>query len=232
MFTGIIEQIGTVLELKKPQSGERDDLGVSLTITDVGDLLSDCNLGDSICINGTCLTVTEFTADQFTVGLSPETLRRTNLGRLQTGDSVNLERAMGVATRFGGHFVQGHVDSTGTIISKSPEGNSLWLRIKPTDPILLKNIVPKGYITVDGTSLTVCDVNDDEQWFSLMLVEYTRGRVILPHKPEGSLVNLEVDMLGKYVERIVDYTVNGQKVQDRIQSIVRRSIKDMANLDD
>ncbi|KAJ1981198.1 Riboflavin synthase alpha chain [Dimargaris cristalligena] len=180
------------------------------------------HLGSS---SGTCLTVTEMNSDSFSFGLSPETLRRTNLGQLKRGDNVNLERAMGISTRFGGHFVQGHVDSTGTIVAKIPEGNSLWLRIKPTDIDLLKNIVPKGYITVDGTSLTVCEVNDNEGWFSLMLVAYTQGRVILPTKPEGSLVNLEVDMLGKYVERIVEHSLNGQKTQDRIETLVRRALQ-------
>ncbi|RKP37663.1 riboflavin synthase alpha chain [Dimargaris cristalligena] len=225
MFTGIIEQIGTVRQLNMPESVNLGDEGVTLVITQVGDLLTDCHLGDSICINGTCLTVTEMNSDSFSFGLSPETLRRTNLGQLKRGDNVNLERAMGISTRFGGHFVQGHVDSTGTIVAKIPEGNSLWLRIKPTDIDLLKNIVPKGYITVDGTSLTVCEVNDNEGWFSLMLVAYTQGRVILPTKPEGSLVNLEVDMLGKYVERIVEHSLNGQKTQDRIETLVRRALQ-------
>ncbi|KAJ1651716.1 Riboflavin synthase alpha chain [Dispira simplex] len=229
MFTGIVEKIGTVLELTSPESVQMGDQGVSLTVNDVGELLNDAQLGDSMCINGTCLTITDMEQDCFTVGLSPETLRRTNLGVLKKGDKVNLERAMGVSTRFGGHFVQGHVDGTGKIVEKIPEGNSLWLHIAPTDKDMLRHIVPKGYITVDGTSLTVCDVNDDEGWFSLMLVVYTQTHVILPLKEVGESVNLEVDMLGKYVERIVDHTLRGEKTRETIEAMVRRTLHNSAN---
>ncbi|KAJ1965936.1 Riboflavin synthase alpha chain [Dimargaris xerosporica] len=225
MFTGIVETIGRVDQLVIPKTFGPGQQGATLSIADASSVLTDCQVGDSICVNGTCLTVTDFTSDRFTVGLSPETLRRTNLGKLQTGAAVNLERAMGVGTRFGGHFVQGHVDTPGTLVAKIPEGDSLWLRIAPKDPTMLKNIVPKGYIAVDGTSLTVCEVNDVEGWFSLMLVAYTQSHVILPQKAVGDEVNLEVDMLGKYVERIVEYTLHDNKVKKTIESAVRKTLQ-------
>jgi riboflavin synthase len=143
------------------------------------------NLGDIIAINGTYLTVTEFDTQlsQFTVGLSPETLRKT-LIELGPGSSVNLEQAVQPMSLMGGHFVQGHVDGTGEIVSKEPEGDSLWVKVK-TGKELLKYIVPKGFIVVDGTSLTVVDVFDEEDCFNFMLVAYTQQKVVIPLKKVG-----------------------------------------------
>ncbi|MCL7028240.1 hypothetical protein MKW94_013926 [Papaver nudicaule] len=151
-------------------------------------ILEDVKLGDSISVNGTCLTVTEFDKKEsdFSVGLAPETLRKTSL----------IELGMG------GHFVQGHVDGTGEIVSLEFEGDSLWVKVK-TPPEVLKFIVPKGFIAVDGTSLTVCQVFDDEECFNFMLVAYTQQNVVIPLKKVGQKVNLEVDILGKYVERLL-----------------------------
>lgn len=167
-------------------------------------VLEDVHLGDSIAVNGTCLTVTHFDLNlkEFTVGLSPETLRKTSLSELKPGTLVNLERAMLPSTRMGGHFVQGHVDGTGEIVEKRVEGYSLWVKVR-TDEKVLKYIVPKGFIAVDGTSLTVVDVFDDEKCFNFMLVAYTQQQVVIPLKNVGQLVNLEVDILGKYVERLL-----------------------------
>lgn len=167
-------------------------------------VLEGVNLGDSIAVNGTCLTVTEFDhkASDFTVGLAPETLRKTSLVELGSGSLVNLERAVTPVSRMGGHFVQGHVDGTGVIVSMVPEGDSLWVKVK-TDKELLKYIVPKGFIAVDGTSLTVCEVFDDEECFNFMLVAYTQQKIVVPLKKVGNKVNLEVDILGKYVERLL-----------------------------
>lgn len=167
-------------------------------------MLEDIHLGDSISVNGTCLTVTDFdtTLSEFTVGLSPETLRKTSLSELEQGSSVNLERALRPTTRMGGHFVQGHVDGTGVIVGRETEGDSLWVKVK-TGKELLKYIVPKGFIAVDGTSLTVVDVFDDEECFNFMLVAYTQQKVVIPLKQVGQKVNLEVDILGKYVERLL-----------------------------
>ncbi|KAJ1668679.1 Riboflavin synthase alpha chain [Coemansia sp. RSA 1813] len=202
MFTGIVECMGKVGEFTVLDTTKAGGNGASLTINEAQQILADCHLGDSISINGTCLTVTEFTADSFKVGLAPETLSRTNLGTLQPGDHVNLERALAAGHRFGGHFVQGHVDTTAQIIEITPDANSLWFKMRLTDPQYMRYVVPKGFIAIDGTSLTVCDVNDQESWFTIMLVAYTQSHVVLPTKKIGDAVNIEVDMLGKYVEKI------------------------------
>ncbi|WP_298482998.1 riboflavin synthase [uncultured Chloroflexus sp.] len=193
MFTGIIEEIGIVERLSQAEGGW------SLTVQAVT-VLEGTALGHSIAVNGACLTVTALTDGSFTVGLSPETLRRTNLGEVQPGDGVNLERSLAVNGRIGGHFVQGHVDGTGVIRSFRPEGDSLWVTVE-AEPALLRYIVPKGYIAVDGTSLTVVDVLPDA--FTFMLVAYTQQHITLPRKPVGSRVNLEVDVLAKYVEKFL-----------------------------
>ncbi|XP_078439727.1 lumazine-binding family protein [Wolffia australiana] len=197
LFTGIVEEIGTIERI-----GASPDGGFEMTIS-ARTVLSGVNLGDSISVNGTCLTVTAFNSASFEVGLAPETLRKTSLGELSVSSSVNLERALTPASRMGGHFVQGHVDGTGEIVSFEAEGDSLWVKVK-TSPELLRYIVPKGFIAVDGTSLTVVKVYDDESCFDFMLVAYTQQNVVIPLKKLGDKVNLEVDILGKYVERILN----------------------------
>lgn len=194
MFTGIVEEVGRVQRLW--QSADSWQLRIA-----AASVLADVQLGHSIAINGTCLTVTEFTPQSFTVGLSPETLRCTNLGELLTDAEVNLERSLAADGRIGGHFVQGHVDGTGVITKKQPEGDSLWLTIDPP-PDLLRLIVPKGYVAIDGTSLTVVDVTSKH--FTFMLVAYTQTHITLPRKPIGDRVNIEVDILGKYVKSLVE----------------------------
>lgn len=196
MFTGIVEEMGKVRELRTV-----DEVGFEMTI-EANAVLEDVKMGDSIAVNGVCLTVTWFDSHAFTVGLSPETLRKTSLGEALPGYDVNLERALQPNSRMGGHFVQGHVDGTGEIVSMEVEGDSLWIKVR-TDPALLKYIVPKGFITVDGTSLTVVDVFDDDNCFNFMLVAYTQQKVIIAGKKVGNRVNLEVDILGKYVERLL-----------------------------
>ncbi|KAJ8763854.1 hypothetical protein K2173_003636 [Erythroxylum novogranatense] len=196
LFTGIVEEMGEV-----KQVGTNKDGGFDLKIC-AKTVLEGVNLGDSIAVNGTCLTVTNFTDQEFTVGLSPETLRKTSLIELESGSLVNLERAVQPTSRMGGHFVQGHVDGTGEIVGKDAEGDSLWVKVK-VDERLLKYVVPKGFIAVDGTSLTVVDVFDDEGCFNFMLVAYTQQKVVIPLKKVGQKVNLEVDILGKYVERLL-----------------------------
>lgn len=194
MFTGIVEEVGRVQRLW--QSADSWQLRIA-----AASVLADVQLGHSIAINGTCLTVTEFTPQSFTVGLSPETLRCTNLGELLTDAEVNLERSLAANGRIGGHFVQGHVDGTGVITKKQPEGDSLWLTIDPASD-LLRLIVPKGYVAIDGTSLTVVDVTSKH--FTFMLVAYTQTHITLPRKPIGDRVNIEVDILGKYVKSLVE----------------------------
>ncbi|XP_057954567.1 riboflavin synthase [Malania oleifera] len=198
LFTGIVEETGEIKQLGVAEHG-----GFEMKIH-AKTVLEGVKLGDSISVNGTCLTVTEFDTrlSEFTVGLSPETLRKTSLIELVPGSVVNLERALTVETRMGGHFVQGHVDGTGEIVALEAEGDSLWVKVRTT-PELLKYIVPKGYITVDGTSLTVVKVFDEEECFNFMLVAYTQQKVVIPLKKVGQKVNLEVDILGKYVERLL-----------------------------
>jgi riboflavin synthase len=162
-------------------------------------------LGDSISINGVCLTVTTFTKlpPAFTVGIAPETLRLTNLGGLKTNARANLERAVRADTRMGGHFVQGHVDTTATIVAREADGNSLRLRFAPAPEHrwVLRYVVHKGYVALDGTSLTVTAVNDAEGWWEVMLIAYTQERVVMAGKQVGDTVNVEVDVLAKYAEK-------------------------------
>ncbi len=193
MFTGIVEEMGCVLALAGDQ--ERGNfMTVGSRIAREG-----AQLGDSSTINGTCLPVTALADESFSVGLSPETLRRTNLGQLQPDDPVNLERALTFGGRMGGHYVQGHVDGVGAIVAVEPEGDSKRIRIRPPTH-LMPYIVEKGYIAVDGVSLTVAAL--DDQTFTIAMIAYTEAAVIMGSQPVGAPVNLEVDMIAKYVERL------------------------------
>jgi riboflavin synthase len=194
MFTGLVEEIGTVRRIWTT------DKGLMLSV-DAEYVLNDVKVSDSISINGVCLTVTTVSADSLVVGIALETQRRTNLGNLQPGDFVNLERSLPFNGRVGGHFVQGHVDGTGVIMEMSPEDESLWVKVEASEE-LLKYMVPKGFVSVDGVSLTVVNVFPNA--FDFMLISYSQEHVILPRKIVGELVNLEVDLLGKYVERFVE----------------------------
>lgn len=186
--------------------------GTSLTISlpASSKLLEGALLGDSISVNGVCLTATDIHFDNsdtttappsFKVGIAPETLRLTNLGSLATGSGVNLERAVRADTRMGGHFVQGHVDTTASIAQISADGNALTFRLAPRALDVLRYVVHKGYVALDGTSLTVTAVNDAEGWFEVMLIVYTQQKVVLARKKVGESVNLEVDVLAKYAEK-------------------------------
>jgi len=195
MFTGIVEELGHVA------SCQPTDKGFDLSV-DCKTVLEGTILGDSIAVNGVCLTVTSQTDTQFTAGLAPETRSRTNLDALTTGSPVNLERSVTPTTRMGGHFVQGHVDNVGYIKSFEKDNDALWVAIEaPKD--LMKYIVTKGYITLDGTSLTVVGVGDD--WFNVTLVAYTQQHIVMPTKAVGDAVNIEVDVLGKYVENLLKH---------------------------
>ena len=193
MFTGIVEEIGTVRALEERDDGVYLQVGASVVCDDL-------RLGDSVSVNGVCLTVTQYDAAAFTVGLAPETLRRTNLGDLHAGDGVNLERAVAAGGRMGGHYVQGHVDGTGEILGARPEGDSLWMTFRaPAD--LLPYLVVKGFVAIDGISLTIAERRDDT--FSVALVAYTQSAVTLAGKRPGDRVNLEVDVIAKYVESLL-----------------------------
>ncbi|WOL20451.1 hypothetical protein Cni_G29256 [Canna indica] len=200
LFTGIVEEMGRIERLGP--SGDADG-GFEMRIS-ASNVLGGVQLGDSIAVNGTCLTVSDFdlATSTFTVGLAPETLRRTDLGELAPGCPVNLERAVQPVSRMGGHFVQGHVDGTGEIVSLVPEGDSLWVKVRVA-PELMRYIVPKGFIAVDGTSLTVVGVYEEESCFDFMMVAYTQQKVVIALKEVGDKVNLEVDILGKYVEKLL-----------------------------
>lgn len=226
MFTGIVEILGTVSKLEKLDKTASGGGGTSLTIVGAEEILGDCHEGDSISVNGTCLTVTEFDKSTFKVGVAPETLRRTNLGTLKEGSQVNLERAVSAHTRMGGHFVQGHVDTIATILSVTQDGNAKTFRFQPRDRSVLRYIVEKGFITVDGASLTVTNVQDGpDGWWEVMLVAYTQERVVTATKQPGDAVNVEVDMVGKYVEKnVAAYFEDGAGESGIIEKMVARIV--------
>ncbi|KAI7880297.1 alpha subunit of riboflavin synthase [Lichtheimia hyalospora FSU 10163] len=220
MFTGLVEQIGTVIGISPQDTSESGGNGWSITVGDAASILGDCHIGDSIAINGTCLTVTEFDKETFKVGVAPESLRRTNLGDLKVGSKVNLERAMDSQKRFGGHMVQGHVDTTVNIIKIKPEGNSVWFTFQTDDKDIMRYIIPKGFICLDGTSLTVCDVDDNEKTFSIMMIAHTQEHVIMPLKAVGDRVNVEVDMLAKYALKSLQGAITDN---EGLLSLVKRA---------
>ncbi|MBI1393823.1 MAG: riboflavin synthase [Alphaproteobacteria bacterium] len=201
MFTGLVEEIGTVTAAGPRAGGYRISIGADATLGDI-------ELGASIAVNGVCLTVEAFTDEAFTVGLAPETLSRTNLGELRPGAPVNLERAALPTTRLGGHYVQGHVDGVGVIESFRPDADALWLKVALA-PELLRYIAPKGYVAIDGASLTIVNVGGD--WFDVTLISYSQEKLILPRKKPGDRVNIEVDMLAKYVERLAAPAIAGAR---------------------
>jgi riboflavin synthase len=188
MFTGIVEEIGKV---KKIGSGRLN--------IEAFEVLRGTKPGDSMSVSGACLTVTSISNDGFDVEIMPETARRTNLGRLRYGDRVNLERAIPADGRFGGHFVQGHVDDIGKVLSVKPEEGAFIVRIS-VPARLLPYVASKGFIAVDGVSLTIIDCDDFS--FSVSLVTYTREHTTLGIIRPGDIVNLEVDIIAKYVERL------------------------------
>ena len=149
------------------------------------------------------MTVTSFTPTAFTIGVAPETLRRTTLGSLRTGARVNLERAARADTRLGGHLVQGHVDTIAEIVQRRPDGEAVTFRLAPREKRVLRHVVEKGYVCLDGTSLTVTTVDVVGGWLEIMLIVYTQERIAMASKKEGESVNLEVDMVAKYVESCV-----------------------------
>jgi riboflavin synthase len=205
---------------------QSEDGGTTLTISKASEVLGDCNLGDSISINGTCLTVTSFDKDSFKVGVAPETLRRTNLGSLKQNSHVNLERAVSASTRMGGHFVQGHVDTVAKILKIEPDGEALTFRFQPRDKGVLRYVVEKGYVTIDGASLTVTKVDDEEGWWEVMLISYTQEKVVTASKKPGDDVNVEVDQIGKYVEKAVEgYFSRGSSGEPAVlQKMVERIV--------
>lgn len=194
MFTGIIEELGEVLAI--------EHLADSLRLTIKGPkVVSDVNRGDSISVSGTCLTAVEFDETSFTADVMQETLNKTSLAGIQVGSPVNLERAMTAATRFGGHVVQGHVDGVGEIVSRTPSEN--WELVRVRIPIeLMKYVVLKGSITIDGVSLTVNEVGPD--FITLSLIPETLRLTTLGSKQPGDKVNVEADIMAKHIERLLE----------------------------
>ncbi len=192
MFTGIVEEVGEVVRVER--RGLEALFGIRASFA------KELKEGDSVCINGACLTVVAVQAPQFWVQAVEETLKRTNLGFLKSGDRVNLERALPVTGRLGGHFVQGHVDGTGVIAQIVPRLQAKIVRIQ-TPRELMPYIVPKGSIAVDGVSLTVVDVG--AEWFTVWLVPYTLAHTTLGLRKVGDVVNLETDILAKYIRQML-----------------------------
>lgn len=187
MFTGIIEEIGKVISAR----------GGELSIA-AGDVMAGMEAGVSIAVSGVCLTVTDFANSSFSVKVMAETLRRTNLGRLAAGDRVNLERALPLGGRLGGHLVQGHVDNTGRVLSITPEGGAMLISFY-APPEVTEYLVEKGFIAVDGVSLTI--VTKDTSSFRVSVVDYTLKHTTLGSRRVGDTVNLEVDIIAKYVKQ-------------------------------
>ena len=195
MFTGIVEEMGAVHYLGPARERDGIDLVIRSALA-----RQNAMIGDSIAVNGVCLTVTALDDAGFTVGLSPETLRRTALGELDERDPVNLERSLPIHGRLGGHIVQGHVDGVATVAQVTEEGDALWMTFAAPAAIL-RYIVYKGYVAVNGVSLTVAAL--DASSFSVQLIDHTRRHVDLGAMRPGTRVNVEVDVLGKYVEKLL-----------------------------
>lgn len=199
MFTGIVEEIGTV---KKIARGQKAYLEIQ-----ADKIFSDIHIGDSIAVNGVCLTVTGFSGKVFTADVMNETFSRSSLGSLKMGSHVNLERAMSANGRFGGHIVSGHIDGTGKITNIKKDGNAVWYKIS-ADENIIKYTVEKGSIAIDGISLTVARVERDN--FSVSIIPHTSEKTILSEKKTGDTVNLENDIIGKYVERFLNFDKTGK----------------------
>lgn len=192
MFTGIVEELGRVTRLEEKPGSTRFTVSAERVVADLG-------VGDSIAVNGACLTVVELGSRIFALEATPETLRRTNLGTLTEGSLVHLERALAANGRLGGHFVQGHVDAVGTVADLRPEGDSVVVTFS-APPEVMRYVVSKGSIAVDGVSLTVVDVLEDR--FTVALIPHTQEVTLLTKRGIGAPVNLEADILAKYVARI------------------------------
>lgn len=193
MFTGIVEELGTIRSIRRGAASAVLSIGAEA-------VLSDLRIGDSVAVNGVCLTATGVDGSGFTADVMHETLQRSSLGALGPGSRVNLERAMAADGRFGGHIVSGHIDGTGTIAERRRDDNAVWYTVS-APPALLRYIVEKGSIAIDGISLTVASVEADR--FSVSVIPHTAAVTLLGAKGPGDVVNLETDIIGKYVERLL-----------------------------
>lgn len=203
MFTGIVEEIGVIQGVK---NGEKS----SKLLIKANKVLDKTILGDSICTNGVCLTVTNISGNIFEVDIMSETFRRSNIGQLSIGSKVNLERALTLETRLGGHIVSGHIDGIGEIISLIKDDNATWVSIKASSDIL-KYVVEKGSIAIDGISLTVAYI--DNEMFKVSIIPHTSQETILLNKKTGETVNIECDVIGKYVEKFLGLEIKNRVVK-------------------
>ncbi|MBE5918314.1 MAG: riboflavin synthase [Pseudobutyrivibrio ruminis] len=193
MFTGIVEELGTIKRIVRGSSHQQISINCKKIIEDI-------HLGDSIAVNGVCLTVVEFTDNGFSADVMNETFMRSSLGTLKPGSYVDLERAMAADGRFGGHIVSGHIDGNGVIKSIRLDGNAVWFEIRAEEKIL-EGIVEKGSITIDGISLTVAAVGRDS--FNVSIIPHTLKETVLGHKKNGDIVNIENDVVGKYIKKFL-----------------------------
>ena len=206
MFTGLIEEVGTIQNVRR---------GARSCVLTIGckKVLEGSQIGDSIAVNGVCLTVKNMGGSYYTADVMAETMNRSSLGQLSTGASVNLERAMPANGRFGGHIVSGHIDGTGTVQSIEPDDNAIWYTIA-AKPNLLRYIVEKGSITIDGISLTVAYV--DEHCFKVSIIPHTQQVTALHDRGVGDIVNLECDIIGKYVEKLLQPAAGEEETKKEI----------------
>lgn len=193
MFTGIVEETGNIKSIARGANS-------AVLTVEASEVLTDVHLGDSIAVNGVCLTCTSFTSTQFTADVMHETLNRSSLGQLRPGSKVNLERAMRADGRFGGHIVAGHIDGVGRITDIRRDDNAIWYTIDTPDEIM-RYIIEKGSIAIDGISLTVAAVGSS--WFKVSIIPHTAAQTTLSIKKPGDIVNLENDLIGKYVEKLI-----------------------------
>ncbi|WP_314585339.1 riboflavin synthase [Paenibacillus terrigena] len=206
MFTGLVEEIGTMRRIYR--KGEAMILHI-----EASKIMDDVQLGDSIAVNGVCLTVIAYDQASFSVDVMPQTFRHTNLSQLKPGSRVNLERAMKANGRFGGHIVQGHADGTGAIIGRSEDANAVVFEIKPDEDAMFKFIIPQGSVTLDGISLTVVKADPADSVFSVSIIPHTLAETVLQEKNSGSTINIECDVLGKYVDHLLHYRSRGEQTK-------------------
>lgn len=198
MFTGIVEEVGKIKSIISGANSAKICISAKK-------ILEDVSLGDSIAVNGICLTVVDYTESNFTADVMHETINKSSFNNMKCGTTVNLERAMSANGRFGGHIVSGHIDGIGEIIDKHKDDNAIWFKIR-TKHEIMKYIIKKGSIAIDGISLTVAKVEDDN--FSVSIIPHTMKNTILVDKNRGDVVNLENDSIGKYVEKLLSFGIS------------------------
>lgn len=204
LFTGLVEELGSIKAMNNGPAS-------SFLKIQASNVLQDLRLGDSIAVNGVCLTVVKFSNVEFDVQVMEETLKKTNLKDLKVGDKVNLERALRLGDRLGGHLVSGHIDGVGTISEQTKHDIAIVTRIK-SSPHILESLIPQGSVAIDGISLTVVDVNAND--FTVSLIPHTMNQTTLGIKKVGAIVNLESDMIGKYVKKFVENTKETNNKKD------------------